>query len=1046
MNGKNKNNLINRLSTKNPIININFLHNDTNKLNTNIEKDFTKRFSLLSNNIDGLNRESQLKILSYENFALEKGIKDFIRRNTKKNSSNILPINIKDLESQNMKKNKNKSKKEIINNKLINEEDSEIEKFKINKEDIYKKYKLNKNLNLMKRKKSSNIFKSKSFKEDEKNKLKNKASLKNSKGKQIFNIISIKPKRKSTELEKIISIKKKNKKKTRNSYINNFISHKDFQRKSIINKSTVRRSIPISDKILRIKIEPNSTNFYSNITSNFSSKKEVILKMKKSDEIKLEKTLKYSSIISSSNKVYYKNKEIFRRLQRSKIVYDSLSDDIEEVEDDHFLIYPKSYFKYLWDFFIMIIIIFSIFIIPLNVCFQIKDSSSVFIDVIFGIDLFLNFFMVHYDLEENLITNHKKIIINYLTSWFLIDFISFIPFNSLNYFDMLSLDSNYLCLLRLVKYFKIYNCSNFYCTKIIQRIFCFNKKIKSFFKNFSFYHKRSINLLNNIFRIIIILHILTCVWIYFGLLDLGENWFLTLPIQTLDNKSLYLSSLYFNFVSIFTVGYGDILPVSFSERLYLIFLLVLSLAINTYAVSFLENLVEGQQNLKLQSNIEFLQNIAVLYNIDYDLYEKILKFLKYHYKIKAEEKDKFIDNLPTSLKNLLICKMYKDIIDNFIFFKEHRENNIEFKVRILLSLRPIIAYKGEEILKVGEFLDEIIFVKSGRLSIFIVIQNINVRLLFMKKFEHFGESMVLNHQRSPVGLKVMNNRNCELLLLRRNDYINILSDYNENLKISIKKSEKNLIKLKKIIKKKKFEIKQLLEYERENEKKNLSILKKIESQNIDNNCFIRCKEKSEKDIMNNSNSSSMSSNNQLNSHKSNINLISNQNENDFNKFHSIKVTINSENNNYNEDESLEAPRDYNKLNLNYIPKNFTQNFNYLSKNLTEKKILPKSTFTFNSNVEKTKDKIKKKKIQSLLSLPLQRKKSCKNINKSLKKSISIIELEKENIFHKFEGKFRERIAYKIKKDIENKGEKIKIENRIDELAEKYFNLQLNNEK
>ena len=114
--------------------------------------------------------------------------------------------------------------------------------------------------------------------------------------------------------------------------------------------------------------------------------------------------------------------------------------------------------------------------------------------------------------------------------------------------------------------------------------------------------------------------------------------------------------------------------------------------------------------------------------------------------------------------------------------------------------------------------------------------------------------------------------------------------------------------------------------------------------------------------------------------------------------------------------------------------------------MTEKNILPKSTFTFNSNVEKTKDKIKKKKIQSLLSLPLQRKKSCKNINKSLKKSISIIELEKENIFHKFEGKFRERIAYKIKKDIENKGEKIKIENRIDKLAEKYFNLQLNNEK
>lgn len=55
-------------------------------------------------------------------------------------------------------------------------------------------------------------------------------------------------------------------------------------------------------------------------------------------------------------------------------------------------------------------------------------------------------------------------------------------------------------------------------------------------------------------------------------------------------------------------------------------------------------------------------------------------------------------------------------------------------------------------------------------------------------------------------------------------------------------------------------------------------------------------------------------------------------------------------------------------------------------------------------------------------------------------------LKKKIFFIRFKGKFRERIACKIKKDIENKGEKIKIENRIDKLAEKYFNLQLNNEK
>jgi len=52
--------------------------------------------------------------------------------------------------------------------------------------------------------------------------------------------------------------------------------------------------------------------------------------------------------------------------------------------------------------------------------------------------------------------------------------------------------------------------------------------------------------------------------------------------------------------------------------------------------------------------IECLKEISILYNLNYELSEKILNFLKCYSKFN-EEKKKFLDCLSTSLKNLLIC-------------------------------------------------------------------------------------------------------------------------------------------------------------------------------------------------------------------------------------------------------------------------------------------------------------------------------------------------------------------------------------------------------
>ena len=498
----------------------------------------------------------------------------------------------------------------------------------------------------------------------------------------------------------------------------------------------------------------NSKFLQNKLESDFNG---LSFAMNKKEKLLLQKTLKINNdfINENTNENVYKsnNKNIFRKLYKIKKVYDSFSDDeVEILLQNEFVIYPKSNFKFFWDFFIFILVYFSIIVCPLSIAFDIEIKFNIFIDIIFHLDLILNFFMGFYDDEENLILNKKKIFFNYLFGYFTIDVLACLPFNSLKLFNQIETNVYYLCLFRLFKYFKLYSSTNLFYIKGFKKIFCFYKPIRKFFKSkFNNISNGIKTLIQNIFHLFAILHILACIWIYISRLSPGENWTLNLPKKDMNKTSLYLTSIYFSMVSVFTVGYGDILPNSFIERCYSLFLLVLSLGINTYAVSFLENLVDlGNENsLKLERKIEFLQNLAINYKINYNLYEQILNFLKYKNKLKAEEKEKFINILPNSLKNFLICKMYKNIIENFSFFKQFQDDNIEFKSRILLKLRPVIAFKNEDVVIINQFVDEVIFVKSGILSMYIIYKKIKIRLLYLRKKRKFRRKFSHFTQKKP---------------------------------------------------------------------------------------------------------------------------------------------------------------------------------------------------------------------------------------------------------------------------------------------------------
>lgn len=710
-------------------------------------------------NFDELDRETQMKILSSEKKILQLGIKDFINRSRR--SGEIDPISIKKIEGhrgsvQSISSDKSKNSRKTVHPSLNS-------------------------IGLIKSKTNHSVF---SVEKDMDIHHKNtifSSPKKIKKRNPISNLILCRSKSFSEGSQFLLSPIKKPKRKLYLSPI----------KKS---KSILMIKSPSPQKLRK---DPDG----------------LFLKMHHEEKIKLKKTLNLGSL-SSIDEGANSEKPIIRELIKMKQVYDSMSDEeVESEEELKFIIYPKSYFKYFWDFFIFGFSLYSIIICPLSIAFDLNDKLSLFIDGLFIIDLILNFWMGYYDNEENLIVTPKKIILNYIFGWFWVDLISSIPFNSLKNFEQLAEKVYFLCLFRILKNYKVFNSTNVFNMKILKNFFCYNERVKLFFRNKIIISNGLKKLISNFVIFIVIIHILSCFWIYLSTLSPGNNWVFNLNDSVKYDKSqLYLSSVYFNMVSVLTLGYGDILPVSFTERCYSLFLLIISLGINTYAVSFLENLADlgNQKNAKLENKKDFLENISINYKVNYELYEKILNFLKYTYQFEADEKEKFIDYLPTSLKNLLICNMYKDIINNFTFFKLHKDDNIEFKCRILLALRPIITYKGEEVIKINQFVDEIIFVKSGQLSMFINYKKIHVRLLFLRKYENFGEILIVTNERSPVGLKVISSVTAELLLLRKEDFFSILNDFSENFNKILFRSSENLKRIKLVIKKKKLQIRRMI--------------------------------------------------------------------------------------------------------------------------------------------------------------------------------------------------------------------------------------------
>ena len=429
----------------------------------------------------------------------------------------------------------------------------------------------------------------------------------------------------------------------------------------------------------------------------------------------------------------FKSKLLKRSTERLTIINNnnSLSDDSDKNNENNqgFALLPTSNIIFIFDLLLIIADLYTFVVIPLTVAQNkyVREKEHIIqqiihysIDIIFLFDFIISFFRGYYDYEMNIVINNKKIIYNYFKSNFFLDFLQAIPLYTiirifmkpkryfyLGYSGAESIIITFLLFLKPLKIFKIIKKKQ-------------NKALENFFSYLSenYYLEKFVLFLFYFIIFFLFIHLFICIHIYFAYQGF-PNWITHINIINYSFSGKYITSLYFMITTMTTVGYGDIICVSPIERIYHIILLVIGTLLYTFLVSKMGNYLREQshEEIKLSKDLNILENIRITYpSMSYKLYSKIKSHLLTIFnKRKKTGLSLLINGVPDAIKNDLLFKIYSRVINQFSIFKDVKNSN--FVIQVLTSFIPIVTKKEEIIILEGEIIENIVFIKDGRLSI-----------------------------------------------------------------------------------------------------------------------------------------------------------------------------------------------------------------------------------------------------------------------------------------------------------------------------------------
>ncbi|KAJ0062331.1 hypothetical protein NL108_007534, partial [Boleophthalmus pectinirostris] len=447
-----------------------------------------------------------------------------------------------------------------------------------------------------------------------------------------------------------------------------------------------------------------------------------------------------------------------------------------------------SPFKAVWDWLILLLVIYTAIFTPYSAAFLLNDIEEqkrrecgyscsplnvvdLMVDIMFIVDILINFRTTYVNSNEEVVSHPAKIAIHYFKGWFLIDMVAAIPFDLLIFGSGSDETTTLIGLLKTARLLRL--------VRVARKL-----------DRYSEYGAAVLMLLMCIFALIA--HWLACIWYAIGNV---EKPYLEHKIGWLDNlgvsigkkynysdpgsgpsiKDKYVTALYFTFSSLTSVGFGNVSPNTNSEKIFSICVMLIgslmyaSIFGNVSAI--IQRLYSGTARYHLQ--MLRVKEFIRFHQIPNPLRQRLEEYFQHAWTYtNGIDMNMVLKGFPECLQADICLHLNKTLLHDCKAFRGASKGCLR---ALAMRFKTTHAPPGDTLVHSGDVLTALYFVSRG--SIEILKEDVVVAIL--GKNDIFGEMIHLFAKPGKSCADVRALSYCDLHTIQREEILEVLDMYPE---------------------------------------------------------------------------------------------------------------------------------------------------------------------------------------------------------------------------------------------------------------------------
>ncbi|XP_053952184.1 potassium voltage-gated channel protein eag isoform X8 [Anastrepha ludens] len=440
-------------------------------------------------------------------------------------------------------------------------------------------------------------------------------------------------------------------------------------------------------------------------------------------------------------------------------------------------------FKAIWDWVILCLTFYTAIMVPYNVAFKNKTSEDVsllvvdsIVDVIFFIDIVLNFHTTFVGPGGEVVSDPKVIRMNYLKSWFIIDLLSCLPYDVFNAFDR---DEDGIG-------------SLFSALKVV-RLLRLGRVVRKLDRYLEYGAAMLILLLC---FYMLVAHWLACIWYSIGRSDADNgiqySWLWKLAnvtqspysyiwsndtgpelINGPSRKSMYVTALYFTMTCMTSVGFGNVAAETDNEKVFTICMMIIAALLYATIFGHVTTIIQQMTSAtaKYHDMLNNVREFMKLHEVPKALSERVMDYVVSTWAMtKGLDTEKVLNYCPKDMKADICVHLNRKVFNEHPAFRLASDGCLR-----ALAMHFMMSHSapGDLLYHTGESIDSLCFIVTGSLE---VIQDDEV-VAILGKGDVFGDQFWKD---SAVGQSAANVRAltyCDLHAIKRDKLLEVLDFY-----------------------------------------------------------------------------------------------------------------------------------------------------------------------------------------------------------------------------------------------------------------------------